>query len=492
VEPGALFSAKPLFAVLVSAVGAVLIARTGEHRANLREFWSVAAGVLKLALVASMIPAVLAGHTLHCTLFRILPGVELAFRVDAFGLLFATGASLLWIGTSFYSIGYMRSLGEHAQTRYFACFALALSATIGVAFSANLFTLFLFYEGLTLATYPLVGHKETAEAKAGARTYVIYLLGAAKLLLLAAVILTYNVAGTLEFRRGGILPASELSAEPVLLYILFALFLFGFAKNAVMPLHSWLPAAMVAPTPVSALLHAVAVVKTGVFATLRVFLFVFGPDAMRQLGADQLALGVASVTILGASLLALGQDNLKLRLAFSTVSQLSYIVLGGALLTTSGVLGGIVHITNHAVSKITLFLCAGSIYVSAHKTEVSQMSGLARQMPWTMGAFAAASVSLVGLPPASGFISKWYLALGSLEHGSMWVLGVLLASSLLSAAYLGPIVYKAYFEEAPDAELHAVREVPWMVIPLVVSAAASLLLGLFPDPVLKLAQRVVP
>jgi multicomponent Na+:H+ antiporter subunit D len=492
VEPGALFSAKPLFAVLVSAVGAVLIARTGEHRANLREFWSVAAGVLKLALVASMIPAVLAGHTLHCTLFRILPGVELAFRVDAFGLLFATGASLLWIGTSFYSIGYMRSLGEHAQTRYFACFALALSATMGVAFSANLFTLFLFYEGLTLATYPLVGHKETAEAKAGARTYVIYLLGAAKLLLLAAVILTYNVAGTLEFRRGGILPASELSAEPVLLYILFALFLFGFAKNAVMPLHSWLPAAMVAPTPVSALLHAVAVVKTGVFATLRVFLFVFGPDAMRQLGADQLALGVASVTILGASLLALGQDNLKLRLAFSTVSQLSYIVLGGALLTTSGVLGGIVHITNHAVSKITLFLCAGSIYVSAHKTEVSQMSGLARQMPWTMGAFAAASVSLVGLPPASGFISKWYLALGSLEHGSMWVLGVLLASSLLSAAYLGPIVYKAYFEEAPDAELHAVREVPWMVIPLVVSAAASLLLGLFPDPVLRLAQRVVP
>jgi multicomponent Na+:H+ antiporter subunit D len=492
VEPGALFSAKPLFAVLVSAVGAMLIVWTGEHRSNLREFWSVAAGVLKLALVASMIPTVLAGQTLHCTLFRLLPGVELAFRVDALGLLFATGASLLWIATSFYSIGYMRSLGEHAQTRYFACFALALSATMGVAFSANLFTLFLFYEGLTLATYPLVGHKETAEARAGARTYVIYLLGAAKLLLLAAVILTYNVAGTLEFRRGGILPASELAAEPRLLYILFVLFLFGFAKNAVMPLHSWLPAAMVAPTPVSALLHAVAVVKTGVFATLRVFLFVFGADAMRQLGADQLALGVASVTILGASLLALGQDNLKLRLAFSTVSQLSYIVLGGALLTTSGVLGAIVHITNHAVSKITLFLCAGSIYVSAHKTDVSQMSGLARQMPWTMAAFAAASLSLVGLPPASGFISKWYLALGSLEHGSTWVLGVLLASSLLSAAYLGPVVYKAYFEEAPDAGLHTVREVPWMVIPLVASAAASLLLGLFPDPILRLAQRVVP
>jgi multicomponent Na+:H+ antiporter subunit D len=439
-----------------------------------------------------MIPEILAGRTLEYVLFRILPGVELAFRVDAFGLLFAFGAALLWIATSFYSIGYMRSLEEHAQTRYFACFALALSATMGVAFSANLFTLFLFYEALTLATYPLVGHKETAEAKAGARTYVIYLLGAAKVFLMAAIILTYNVAGTLEFRKGGILPASALQGEPRLLFVIFALFLFGFAKNAVMPLHSWLPAAMVAPTPVSALLHAVAVVKTGVFATLRVFLFVFGADAMRHLGADTLALGVASVTILGGSLLALGQNNLKARLAFSTISQLSYIVLGGALLTASGVLGGIAHITNHAVSKITLFLCAGSIYVSAHKTDVSQLSGLARQMPWTMAAFALASLSLVGIPPASGFVSKWYLAVGSLERGSPWLLAVLLTSSLLNAAYLGPVVYKAYFEESSDAGHGHVREVPWMVIPLVLTALASLLLGVYPDPVLKLAARVLP
>jgi multicomponent Na+:H+ antiporter subunit D len=492
VEPTTVVSAKPLLAILVSALGAVLIARTGEHRANLREFWSVAAGVLKLALVVWMIPEVLAGRTLELALFRILPGVELAFRADAFGLLFAAGASVLWIATSFYSIGYMRTLSEHSQTRYFTCFALALSATIGVAFSANLFTLFLFYEALTLATYPLVGHRETAEARAGARKYVIYLLGAAKLLLLAAIILTYNLVGTLEFRPGGILPASKLAAEPALLYVLFVLFLFGFAKNALMPLHSWLPAAMVAPTPVSALLHAVAVVKTGVFATLRIFFFVFGADTMRQLGSDQLALGVASVTILGGSLLALAQDNLKVRLAFSTVSQLSYIVLGGALLTPSGVLGGIAHVTNHAVSKITLFLCAGSIYASTHKTEVSQLSGLARQMPWTMAAFAISSLSLVGLPPASGFISKWYLALGSVERGSPWVLGVLLASSLLSAAYLGPVVYKAYFEKVPAGAPHAVREVPWMVIPLMGSALASLLLGLYPDPVLTLAGRVVP
>ena len=480
------FSVLPLLAVLVAAFGALLIACTGERRANLREFWSVAAGVVMFTLVAYMIPEVMAGRTPECVLFRLLPGIDLAFRVDAFGLLFALGASLLWILTSFYSIGYMRSLKEHAQTRYFACFALALSATIGVAFAANLFTLFLFYEALSLVTYPLVGHKETTEAKAGARKYAIYLLGAAKVFILPAIILTYNVAETLEFRKGGILSDAQITEHPTLLLIVFALFLFGFAKNALMPMHSWLPAAMVAPTPVSALLHAVAVVKTGVFSTLRVFLFIFGFDAMRELGADHLALGAASVTILVGSLLALGQDNLKARLAFSTVTQLSYIILGAALLTSSGALGGIVHITNHAVSKITLFLCAGSIYVSTRKTQISQMSGLAKRMPWTMAAFAIASLSVVGIPGTSGFISKWHLAVGSVEVQSFTSLAVLLVSSLLSAAYLGPVVYKAYFEEAPQTH-EEVREVPWMVAPLVISAAASLLLGLFPSPVLELA-----
>jgi multicomponent Na+:H+ antiporter subunit D len=488
-EPVPVFSITPVMVILISAIGALLIVRAGERKANLREFWSVAAGILKLAFVVSMVPDVLAGRTPQCVLFQILPGMELAFRVDSFGLLFGLGASILWVATSFYSIGYMRSLGEHAQTRYFACFALALSATMGVAFSANLFTLFLFYEALTLATYPLVGHKKTAEAEAGARKYIIYLLGSAKLFLLTAIILTYNVAGTLDFRRGGILTASQ---QPTLLYVIFALFLYGFAKNAVMPLHSWLPAAMVAPTPVSALLHAVAVVKTGVFSTLRVFLFVFGPETMRQLGADNLALIVASVTILAGSLLALRQENLKARLAFSTVSQLSYIILGAALLTPGGLLGGIAHITNHAFSKITLFLCAGSIYVSTHKTEVSELSGLAKQMPWTMAAFALASFSLVGIPPASGFVSKWYLAIGSIERGNGWFLGVLLASSLLTAAYLGPVVYKAYFEQASDPALSKVREVPLLVVPLVFSAIASFVLGIYPYPVLNLARSVAP
>ena len=488
-----IYSIIPLLAVLAPALGAILIACTGERRANLREFWSVAAGAAMFALVASMIPQVLAGRTPECVLTRILPGIQLAFRADAFGLLFAAGASLLWVLTSFYSIGYMRSLQEHAQTRYFSCFALALSATMGVAFAANLFTLFLFYEALTLVTYPLVGHKATAEAKAGARKYVIYLLGAAKVFLLAAIVLTYNVAGTLEFRKGGILPAAQLAQQPALGLMIFALFLFGFAKNALMPLHSWLPAAMVAPTPVSALLHAVAVVKTGVFATLRVFLFIFGAGAMRELGADRLALAAASVTIVLGSLLALAQDNLKARLAFSTVSQLSYIILGAALLNPRGALGGVAHITNHAVSKITLFFCAGSIYVSTHKTEISQMSGLARRMPWTMAAFALSSLSIVGIPLTSGFVSKWYLALGAVDRQSLTLLSVLLVSSLLAAAYLGQVLYKAYFEIEDESPVHGeVREVPWMVAPLAITAAASLLLGLYPGFVLDLAGRIMP
>jgi multicomponent Na+:H+ antiporter subunit D len=275
--------------------------------------------------------------------------------------------------------------------------------------------------------------------------------------------------------------------------LIFALFLFGFAKNALMPMHSWLPAAMVAPTPVSALLHAVAVVKTGVFSTLRVFLFIFGLNAMRELGADRLALAAASVTMLVGSLLALGQNNLKARLAFSTVSQLSYIILGAALLTPRGVLGGVAHITNHAVSKITLFFCAGSIYVSTHKTEISQMSGLARRMPWTMAAFALSSLSIVGIPLTSGFVSKWYLALGAVDRHSLLILAVLLVSSLLAAGYLGQILYKAYFESEKEPLLYReVREVPWIVVPLTITAAASLLLGLYPGLVLGLARRISP
>ena len=491
-------SIKPFLAVLISSVGALFIIGTGK-KPNLRESWSIIAGVLKLIIILSMIPAVVYDKKIiSYSLFNILPGIEIGFRVDAFGLLFAMGASILWIATSFYSIGYMRSTNEHSQTRYFTCFAVALSATIGVAFSANLFTMFLFYEVLTIITYPLVAHKGTPEAKAGGRKYAIYLLGAAKAFLVAAIILTYNLTGTLEFSKDGIFPAIMQLENPQLLYIIFVLFLFGFAKSAVMPLHSWLPAAMVAPTPVSALLHAVAVVKTGVFTVLRVIFFVFGADLMLDIGVDVFIITFASVTIIAASIIALSMDNLKARLAFSTISQLSYIILGAALLTPSAMVGGIIHITNHAFSKITLFFCAGSIYVSSHKTEVSQLNGIGKKMPWTMAAFALATLSMIGVPPASGFITKWYLVIGSLERNSLVVLTVLLVSSFLNAAYFVPILYKAFFkkensnsEEEVSLQDKNLKENPFLVVPLSLTAIVSVILGLYPDFIVHIAEMVV-
>ena len=493
-------SIKPLVAVLVSAIGALLIIFVGK-KPNIRESWSLIAGVIKLFIVLSMIPDVVYDKkVISYSLFTLLPGIEISFRVDAFGLLFAMGASLLWIATSIYSIGYMRSTNEGSQTRYFACFAVALSSTIGVAFSANLFTMFLFYEGLTIITYPLVAHKGTAEAKIGARKYAIYLLGAAKAFLVVAIILTYNLTGTLEFSKAGIFPTDVQSAHQGLLYVIFVLFLFGFAKCAIMPFHGWLPAAMVAPTPVSALLHAVAVVKTGVFTVLRVIFFVFGADLMMDIGVDIFVITFASFTIIVASLLALSRDNLKARLAFSTISQLSYIILGAALLTPSAMIGGIIHITNHAFSKITLFFCAGSIYVSSHKTEISQLNGIGKKMPWTMAAFTIATLSMIGIPPVSGFVTKWYLVIGSLERHSIAVLSVLLISSFLNAAYFVPIIYKAYFvDKVLDTEHpkldsqnnEGVKEIPLMVIPLILTAIVSVVLGLYPDFIVKIAESII-
>jgi multicomponent Na+:H+ antiporter subunit D len=495
-----IISIKPVLAVLISAVGALFILFYGK-KPNIRESCSIFAGVVKLAIVLSMIPDVVYGkNTLSYSLFTLLPGIEIGFRVDAFGLLFAMGASLLWIATSIYSIGYMRSTNEHFQTRYFACFAVALTCTLGVAFSANLFTMFLFYEGLTIITYPLVAHKGTEEAKNGARKYVIYLLGAAKVFLVAAIILTYNLAGTLEFSKSGIFPADIQSAHPELLYIIFVLFFFGFAKCAIMPFHGWLPAAMVAPTPVSALLHAVAVVKTGVFTVLRIIIFVFGSNLMMDIGVDIFVITFSSFTIIIASLLALSRDNLKARLAFSTISQLSYIILGAALLAPSAMIGGIIHITNHAFSKITLFFCAGSIYISSHKTKVSQLDGIGKRMPWTMAAFAIATLSMIGVPPVSGFITKWYLVIGSLERHSIAVLVVLLASSLLNAAYFIPILYRAYFKEETLESVdqnhdinfhHDIKENPFLVIPLTLTALASIILGIYPDFIVRIAKMVI-
>jgi multicomponent Na+:H+ antiporter subunit D len=451
---------------------------------NAREGASFAAGILTFGSVLALVPPVLRGEILIVPLFVILPGIEVKFCADGLGLIFALVASFLWILATAYNIGYMRSLKEHAQTRYYFCFAVAIFGAVGVALSANVFTLYLFYEVITVFTYPLVAHHQDEEGYHGARKYLVYLMGTSKLFLLPAMILTYVLCGTLDFRLGdiarGMFPAD---AHPVLVQVTYALYVAGLAKAAIMPLHNWLPSAMVAPTPVSALLHAVAVVKAGVFSICRVLLSGFGVNLMESLGLGAATTVFAATTILAASVIALTKDDLKARLAYSTVSQLSYVVLGVAMLTPMAVTGGVAHIAHHAFSKITLFFTAGAIYVATHQKKISMMSGMGRRMPWTFGAFAVAALSMIGVPPVSGFVSKWYLINGAVSAGYYALLAALVASTLLNAAYFTPVVYKAFFEEpAPGVDLSRFSEAPLsMVVPLCFTAAASVFLGLYPE-----------
>ncbi len=484
--PQSASSLLPLAAVLVSLAAVPLIVLSGR-KPKTREFWTLAAAVAKFGLVLALLPGALRGRTAFLSLFELVPGVRFELRADPLGVLFALVASGLWILTSFYSIGYTRGLKEHKQTRYFAFFAVCLSATVGIAFAANLVTFILFYEILTIATYPLVIHKETAEAKSAGRKYLAFTLSAG-VLLIAAATWSFLLAGTLDFKPGGIFAGIPMAAKTAV--PLFFLFLGGVGvKSAVMPLHSWLPAAMVAPTPVSALLHAVAVVKAGVFGIVRVVFFVLGPDLLRRFGLDTILLVMTVTTILVGSLLALRQDNLKRRLAYSTVSHLSYIVLGAALCTGPALIGALLHMAFHATMKITLFFCAGALYVNLHRENVSELNGTGRIMPWTMSAFALGSLGLCGVPPFNGFISKWYLGSAAVGAGRPILAAVLVLSGLLNAAYLLPIVQGAFFRRGSGLEGRGEAS-PWMVAPLVLTAVLSLLLGIFPGIFTRLAEHI--
>jgi len=482
-------SIKPLLAVLVSLVAVIPIVASGS-RPNLREGWTFLAGIIKFGLVASMLPVILNGTIIEYTLIEVLPGLAIQFRVDPMGMLFALVSSSLWIVTSAYSIGYMRGLSEHSQTRYFSFFAVALSATIGVAFSANLFTMYLFYEMLSLATYPLVTHHQDDEARISGRKYLSFILGTSIGLVLPAMLIIYSLTGTLDFASQGILSIG-LSKSTVAVLLLMCVF--GFAKAGIMPFHAWLPAAMVAPTPVSALLHAVAVVKVGVFSIFRVITGIFGSNLLLSLNLGTVLCYIAAFTILTASLIALSQDGLKRRLAFSTIGQLSYIILGAALLSPKGQVGGLVHIAMHAFGKITLFMCAGAIFVATGKKYISEMVGIGKRMPVTMIAFFIGSLSVIGLPPTGGFFSKWYLVLGTLEADQMIMLVVLLTSSLLNGAYFLPIVYKAFFCTPEESMFEdKVQEAPlWCVVPLTITAILSVGLFFYPNIFRRLAEMAV-
>ncbi|SEK54441.1 cation:proton antiporter [Haloferax larsenii] len=452
-----LVSLRPLAAVLAAAVGVIFIVAL-NRRPNLREGATIVSSVSTLGIVASMVPGVLDGTTYVTDLGAFVPGVSFTLTADPLGMIFGLLASLLWVVTSFYSIGYMRGLDEHSQTRYFAAFAGSVSAAIGVAFASNLIVLYVFYELLTVATYPLVTHDETDEARKAGRKYLAYTFGGG-VAALAGTALIFLLTGTVEFTPGGI--AALAGADPVLARAAFGLLIAGFGvKAALMPVHSWLPDAMVAPTPVSGLLHAVAVVKSGVFGIARVILDVYGPGTVESLGVGLPLAAVAAFTILAASIIALRQDNLKRRLAYSTVSQLSYIVLGLALLSPAALVGGLLHIPAHAFMKLTLFFCAGAIHVETHTDDISDMAGIGRRMPLTMIAFTIASLGMAGLPLVAGFVSKWYLLIGSIDAGQTVFALVLLTSGLLNIGYFWPIIYQAFFQTPEDSDAKPLIEFP--------------------------------
>jgi len=478
---------SPILAIAVPLVGAFLIGLAGRWP-NLRETTTMLTAVALLWVVGNLHNSLEATPAIAETLVEVVPGVPLAFHIEPLGMIYAMIASSLWILNSIYSIGYMRGNKEKHQTRFYVCFALSLAAVMGIAFAGNMFTLFVFYEALSLATFPLVTHKGTPDAIRSGRIYLGILMGTSVALMLPAMIATYVYTGTLDFTPGGVFtqPLADGVLSPALFGLIFAMYMYGVGKAALMPAHRWLPAAMVAPTPVSALLHAVAVVKAGVFSVCKIAVYIIGVDQLRLYDQGAWLLYVAGASIVIASFIALFQDNLKRRLAYSTISQLSYITLGAAMFHPLAMRAAAFHIAAHAFGKITLFFAAGSIYTAAHKTKVSELDGIGRKMPWTMGAFAIGTLSMIGLPPAGGFISKWYLMRGAWTTEASFAIAVLCTSTLLNAAYFLPIVYRAFFRKPPEPDHghdhgHDHGEAPVaIVIALTCTAAASVALFFYP------------
>lgn len=439
--------------------------------------WTVAASVIFNLIVISVI-LFLDFHK-SIEIVKLNEYISIFLKIDKLGSLFAVLASSLWILTAFYSMEYMEH--ERDSRGFFAFFTATLGVVIGIAFSGNLITLYLFYEVLTLCTYPLVIHSRSEEAFSSGKKYLVYSFGGATLIILGMAIL-YSIDPNMQF-----VPASleyGVSEKSMLFYSFMLMFLGFGVKAAVVPFHSWLPSAMVAPTPVSSLLHAVAVVKSGVFSIIRVVYFVFGVNAVRDINGHFYAGAFVCLTILMGSFLALTHDNIKKRLAYSTISQLGYILLGVFALNEKALGGGLLHFVNHALIKIVLFFCAGAIYVKLHMKNVSEIRGIGRKMPVTMTCFGIAAVSLVGIPPTNGFASKWYIAIGSIEAGRAWFGVILLVSAILTAAYLMPIIARAFFCQCKEGSVNSKMEKeagPKMLVPIVVITAIIVVNGIFPS-----------
>ena len=477
-----LSSSLPGLIVATSLLPGLVIFFLREGSQLTRTLLNLGGAVAKLVLVGIMIWGVF-HEEVYATRWTLAPGLELALHADALSVLFVTLSTILWFVTTLYAIGYLER-SPH-RSRFFGFFSLCVSATVGLALAANLFTFVIFYELLTLATYPLVAHKGNTEAIRGARIYLTYTLGGGLALLLGTVWL-YVVAGPITFVEGGVLSSLPEQTYSQLKWIFVLLVLGLGVKAALVPLHGWLPQAMVAPAPVSALLHAVAVVKAGAFGIVRVVYDVYGVEFAADLNL-LLPLGVmAAVTIIYGSIKALSQDNLKKRLAYSTVSQVSYIALGTATFGPIATIGGVVHLVHQGVMKITLFFAAGNYAETLGVHKVSEMNGVGRRMPGTTLAFTVGALGMIGIPPVAGYVTKWYLGLGALEAGAAaWVLPVLIISSLLNAAYFLPVLYRAWFLEAPVDWPKEHPRTGWfettgaLFWPPVATAALALAAGLF-------------
>jgi len=470
----------PLMILLTSLLPGIVIFVLPEARIRLRTGLNMGAATLKLALIGIMIWGVRHGHVYE-TRLSILPNMDLILNADAMSAMMTALSGILWFLTTLYAIAYLEN-SPQSRSRFFGFFSLCVSSTIGIALAGNLITFLMFYEMLTLTTYPLVVHRGTTDSMRAGRIYIAYTIGGGAAFLIAVAWLKALV-GSVAFTEGGML-APFVDVYATQLRVIFLLMIAGLGvKAALVPLHGWLPNAMVAPAPVSALLHAVAVVKAGAFGIVRVVYDVFGIEFSAELGVLHPLAAVAAFTIVYGSVRAVFQDELKKRLAFSTVSQVSYIVLGASILGPVATIGGIVHLVHQGLMKITLFFCAGNFAETLGVHHVSQMSGVGRRMPWTMAAFTLGALGMIGVPPIAGFISKWYLATGALAADQPWIIGILVASSLLNAAYFLPIIYRGWFQDAaetwPDKRSAGMLETHWMLLlPPLTTALLALLAGL--------------
>ncbi len=461
---------------------------------NIREGVTLLAGIALLINVVNLVLLVADGVRPELHLGTFAGRFEVKFVLEPLGATFAAIASSLWIVNSVYSIGYMRGNKEKNQARFYGFVAIAIAAAMGIAAAGNLITLFIFYEALTLSTFPLVTHKGDTKALRGGTIYGMILMGTSLALFLPAIIGTQVIAGTTDFMVGGVFPEGTSLLATSILLILFA---FGIGKAALMPIHPWLPNAMVAPTPVSALLHAVAVVKAGVFTMLKVVVFTFGPSLAAETPASTFLSWLAAFTIIMASIIALRQDNLKARLAYSTISQLAYITLGAMLAAPLAIIGGGLQIVMHAWGKITLFMCAGAIYTIAHRTNISKLDGLGRSMPWVFGAFLIGAFSIIGIPPMGGSWPKFFLMAGALDSGKSILLAALIVSSVLNVIYLVPIAARGFLRPPADAEgdvhIRALRaQHKWVIIPPVFTALGAFILFFFAGPIADFLGPILP